>query len=266
MKELNDAIINAFKSYLESSRISDDLLHNKKDLKYYASDMGKCYRMRWLKRKGIKGLYTWKTYYTFEHGNYIHKLGYKALEAAGMLAATEQTFGDDHFSGRYDGKIEFKGKNYMFDFKSTAPYPMKKLETGTDNIENIMQVLCAIMFERKKDPKIKLEDMAVMVYINKLPTKQYSLEIILPKDYHLSTYQAEIQEDMDKMIDYWLTDKVPPCTCPSWSNQEYNSYWLFCKMSEKDVKKHLDYVKNGNIVSSDGFTIDVVNPLRKEAE
>jgi len=257
MKTLNDAIVNSFKNYLESSRIADEANHTKKDMKFYVSDLGKCLRTRWLKRKGIKGVYDWRTYYTFEHGNYIHKLGYKALEAAGMLVATEQTFGNEHFSGRYDGKLEFQGKHYMFDIKSTSPFPMKKLETGTDNIENIMQVLAAILFEREKDPKVNLEDMAVMIYVNKLPTKQYTLEIVLPKGYHLNTYLAEIQEDMTKIVDYWLQDKIPPCTCASWSTQEYNSYYKFCNMTEKEIRKYLTMLDKGKVISSNGYEITV---------
>lgn len=265
MQTINEYVTGIVKNYLEASRTSDDLAHEKKDPKFYVSDLGKCLRMRWLKRKGIKGIYDWETYYTFEHGNFIHTLGYKAFEAAGALEATEQSIGNEHFSGRYDGKLRFNGKIYMFDFKSTNPYVLKRLTGGgADNIENIMQVLAAIAFEKITNPKIDLEDVGVVIYWNKLPSDKIEPKIIHSKEYHFSTYRKEIEEDMKKIIDYWLSDTIPPCTCPSWAIQKYNSYFLFCKMPEKEIKTHLKYLKAGNTITTNGYEIFVKKLIGKE--
>lgn len=249
MPTINDTVVSAVKNYLEASRKSDDLSHEKKEPKFYVSDLGKCLRMRWLKRKGIKGEYNWETYYTFEHGNFIHTLGYKAFEAAGILEASEQTIGNEHFSGRYDGKLRHNGKIYMFDFKSTNPYVLKRITGGgADNVENIMQVLAAIAFEKITNPKVDLEDVGAVIYWNKLPSDKIEPRIIHTKEYHFSIYKEEIEADMKKIVDYWLADKIPPCTCASWSTAQYNSFYTLCRMPEKEIRKYLGYIKAGNSV------------------
>lgn len=261
---LQQSIELAVKNYLTNSRKSSGE-HTPKERKFYVSDMGKCFRTRFLKRKGISGEYGFETYYTFALGDFIHDLGYKALEAADMLIATEQRLEDEHFVGKYDGKVRYQGKEIMFDFKSTNPYVMKRITSGAgDNTENIMQVLTYIYFERKINPKIN--DTGALVYFNKLPSAKIDPTIIKVKEYHYNTYKKLIEEDMKKILDYWLTDKIPPCTCPSWSMQQYNSYYMFCRMDEKEIKKYLAMLKAGNIVSSDGYKINVQKSEGKEVE
>lgn len=253
---LQQTIVKAWEDHLVASRSStSEVPHSEKVRKFYVSDMGKCLRMRYLKRKGIKGLYGAEAYYTFAHGDFIHNLIYKSFESAGILHSLEQKVETEHFSGRYDGKITYEGKTLMFDGKSTNPYVMKRIQAGAgDNRENIMQTLAYMMI----DPEAKdLDDRGVVVYVNKLPSDKVCPTIILPKIYHLELYRKDIQEDMDTIVDYWNQDKIPPCTCPSWSTQRYNSFWQFCKMGEKDIKKHLDYIKAGKLVTSDGYTINV---------
>lgn len=267
MSNISDAIETSFKDYLEASRSSDDTII-KKEPKFYLSDMGKCLRSRWLKRKGIKGIYDWKTYYTFAHGDFIHKLGYKALEAKGILVDTEQASNNEHWSWRYDGRVKIDKQVHLFDFKSTNPYVIKKLvENKPDNMENIMQILGGIILERQTNPDKEISDIGLAIYINKLPVNWKFLQapqIIITKEYHLSTYKDEIMDDMKKIVDYWLKDEIPPCTCPSWSTQEYNSYWLFCHMTEKEVKTHLKYLKAGNTITTNGFKIFVNKLIGKE--
>ena len=255
---LSESIVNSWESYLVSSRISEE---STKEKKFYVSDLGKCFRMRFLKRKGIKGEYGVDTYYTFAHGDFIHKLGYKALEASGILESTEQYVEAEHWVGKYDGKIRYNGKKVMFDFKSTNPYVMKRIVAGgSDNLENIMQVLGYVLLDKDKED---LSDSVAVVYVNKLPTDKIESKIIYPREYHLQTYKEEIKEDMDRMVEYWLGSKIPPCTCPSWSMQKYNSFYMFCHMTDKEVNKHLGYLKKGKRISSDGFKINVVDGIKE---
>lgn len=264
-ESLHDAIISAFSNYLINSRKSTGEFVSK-DKKFYMSDLGKCQRMRYLKRKGIEGEYGVDAYYTFAHGDFIHTLGYKALEAADMLVATEQRLENEHFVCRYDGILRYQGDNVMFDFKSTNPYIMKRITSGAgDNIENIMQVLGAILLAREDTTHMALSDTAAVVYVNKLPSEKIDPTIIKPRIYHLNTYKEEIKEDMQKMVDYWLADTIPACTCPSWAVQKYNAYFLFCRMPEKEVGQHLKYLKK-NKITSDGFRIHIQPLLGKEDE
>lgn len=259
---VNDLIIDAWNSYLLSSRQESTTAI--KDRKFYASDMGKCLRMRFLKRKGISGEYGVDTYYTFAHGDFIHKLGYKALEAKGILVATEQRLEDEHFVCKYDGKIRTEdGKNTLFDFKSTNPYVMKRLvDGGSDNIENVMQVLMAKHLDKEDT---NLTDSGVLVYVNKLPSEKGGMSgrVIYTREYHYKTYKEDLEEDIDRLVNMWLKDIIPPCTCPSWASQQYNSFWMFCKMGEKDIRKYLAMIESGKRVTSDGFKITMTEPQIK---
>lgn len=259
---LNEAIYSAFENYVINAKKPTGE-YTPKERKFYVSDMGKCLRMRFLKRHGIEGKYGFETYFNFMFGDFIHNLGYKALEAADMLIATEQRVESDHFVAKYDGRIRFQGKDLMFDFKSTNPYVMKRIVSGSgDNIENIFQVLKGVMLARADEKGIS--DTAAVVYINKLPSDKIEPTLIKAREYHLNTYKAEIKEDEEKIVDYWLSNKIPPCTCPGWSTQKYNSYWMFCHMEEKEIRIHLDYLKAGNQVISNGFEIEINKG--KEAE
>lgn len=257
MKTVQEAIIDAWNNYLISSRISSE--ESTKAKKFYISDMGKCLRMRYLKRKGIKGIYGADTYFTFALGDFIHQLGYKALEAANMLVATEQYVENDHFIGKYDGKVRWDGKVYMFDFKSTNPYVLKRIIAGgPDNLENIMQVLTYFEFEKGNDKD--LEPISVVTYINKLASDKIEPTIIHPRAYFYDTYKKLIKDDMSKLLDHWLADTIPACSCPSWSSQKYNSFFMFCHMTDKDIRKHLNYLKAGKKIESNGFEIFIKDP------
>ena len=257
-KPLSEIAVDAFKNYLVASRQSSGE-HDHKDKKFYVSDMGKCMRMRFLKRKGIKGTYGYEAYYTFSQGDYVHDLVYKAFEAQGILHSMEQKVETEHFVGRYDGKLNANKEISMFDTKSTNPYVMKRIVAGAgDNVENIMQVLTYLLL----DPKAKeMTDTSLVIYVNKLPSDKIEPTIMKPMVYHLGNYKARIEEDMNKMIDYWNKNKIPPCTCPSWSMQKYNSFFPFCQGDEKMIKKHLDYIKAGKTVSADGYEIKITDPI-----
>lgn len=252
--------IEAFENYLTSSRSSTGE-PSTKEKKFYVSDMGKCLRMRYLKRKGIKGEYGFEAYFTFAMGDFVHDLGYKAFEARGVLYKLEQSVENEHFTGRYDGKIINDGAITMFDFKSTNPYVMKRICAGAgDNPENIMQVLTYLMLDPEAD---KMTKDALVIYVNKLPSDKIEPTIIKPMLYHFEIYKDRIKEDMDKIIDYWNRDKIPPCTCPSWSMQKYNSFFPFCKGDEKMIKKHLSYLKAGKLVTANGYEITVTDPIKE---
>lgn len=254
---LHDFVVNSWNDYLLSSRITEE---STKEKKFYASDAGKCLRMRWLKRKGIKGEYGVDTYYAFEHGNYIHGLGAKAFEASQLLISTEQRLEDEHFVCRYDGKLKnpINSKHTPYELKSTNPYVMKRLTSGgADNLENVMQSLTALIMDKEDK---NLDESVIVVYINKLPSDKIDPTVIYTRQYFLKTYKKDLLEDRDKIIDYWLSDKIPPCTCPSWSIQKYNAFYMFCRMTDKEINKHLGYLKTGKRISTNGFEITIKDP------
>lgn len=229
-------ISSAIEKYLIASNLREE---STKEKKFYISDMGKCQRMRWLKRKGIKTELTTYVYWIFAMGNMIHDFGYKALEAQGLLLATEETMETDHFVGRFDGKVKTDSdKRAIFDFKSAGGYAFKKAINGADNEENISQILTYVMLQLKLKTDPLLSDSGIIVYLNKEPGDAIP-KISHDMEYHLTSMREKsLNAEMDVMTDYWLKDKIPACTCPGWM-RNYNSYLPFCLMSEKDIRKYL---------------------------
>lgn len=226
-------ISNAIEQYLVASNIREESFHTAK--KFYISDMGKCHRMRFFKRKGVKTEFAPFVYWTFAMGNMLHDYGYKALEAQGILLETEESFGNEHFSGRFDGIVKTETKEKaLFDFKSVGSYAMKKAMAGAPNEENIAQVLASVILvrETRKD----LSNTGVLAFLNKEPNDQMPY-ICVDREYHLTSIREKaLKQEMDTMVEYWLTNKVPNCTCPAWM-KPYNSYLPICEMDNKQIKK-----------------------------
>lgn len=237
--------------YLVASRIHEEKAD--KERKFYVSDMGKCYRIRFLKRKGITSEFANFVYWTFQLGDMIHEFGYKALEAQGLLVSTEEYLSDEHFIGKYDGRIKTdEGKTSIFDFKSANPYKIKKLEAGGDDGEDdAMQVLMYYEMFKKEHPETaeNLADIGTVVYINKEPGEKVTTTFAIDKVFHYNLWKARIKDDKEKMINFWLNDEIPPCTCPAWM-KPYNSYLPFCQMTEKDILKHLIQIEKGKKIVS----------------
>jgi hypothetical protein len=235
---LADRVSDAIEQYLVAKNLREE---SSKPKKFYISDMGKCMRIRYLKRKGIASELSPFVYWIFEMGNMIHDFGYKALEAQSLLLATEEPFETEHFSGRYDGKVR-DIKPTLFDFKSAGEYAMKKAIAGGDSEENIAQILTTVML--KKDAGEEVADSGLLIYMNKEPKDQMP-KIAFTREYVLTNVREKaLRNEMDTLVNYWVDDKIPPCTCPAWM-KPYNSYLPFCSMTEKDVKKYLNLMKNG---------------------
>lgn len=239
-------ISKAIEGYLIASNEKEE---STKARKYYISDMGKCHRMRFLKRKGIRTSLEPYVYWIFAIGDMFHEFGYKALEAQSLLLQTEQALeADEHWSGRYDGLVKNElGTPSVFDFKSSGGYAMKKAIAGADNEENIEQILTYILFERKRIPN--LSNTGILVYMNKEPNDVVPLPAF-DREYHLTnTREKKITEQMQRLVNYWVDDTIPDCTCPAWM-KNYNSFLPFCQMDEKNIRKYLALLDDKTIVIS----------------
>lgn len=256
-------IANAIESYLIASNIREKSEHSPVySKKFYISDMGKCMRIRYVKRKGIETEFSTFVYWIFAMGDMIHEFGYKALEAQGLLLATEESMHTDHFTGRFDGLLKGDDKPVLFDFKSTGAYAMKKAMAGADNDENIMQILTYVYLWKKDHPEIS--DSGIIVYINKeigdkMPT------VAFDREYHLTSMrEKQIETEINTLTDYWVNEKIPPCTCPAWM-RDYNSYLPFCQMTEKNIVKYLAMLGIGKqIISTKTGVFSLIGGERKE--
>ena len=87
------------------------------------------------------------------------------------------------------------------------------------------------------------------------------------REYILTPTRAkQLQTSMDELVSYWVDEKIPPCTCTGWmAQQKYNSYYPFCQMTDKEVKKYLAMISpERKIVSTKTAIYEVVDEVRKE--
>lgn len=251
-------ISNAIESYLNASNIREA---STKEKKFYISDMGKCMRIRYLKRKGIETEFSPYVNWIFKMGDLIHDFGYKALESQGLLLEAEDYVENDHFIGRFDGIVKSEAGKSVMDFKSAGQYKMKKVVEGEDDEENIAQLLTYTMFLREKRKDIS--DTAYCIYINKEPNDKLPI-VFFEKEYHLTKWREDqIREEMKTLVNYWEKDKIPPCSCPSWM-KNYNSFQPFCGATDAKVKEVLEYLKAGNKLLSTKEAVYLLNGEKRE--
>lgn len=253
---MSDSVVSsALLRYIEASNIREE---STRERKFYMSDMGKCLRTRFLKRKGITSRPKPSSWMFFFLGQALHDEGFKGLNAQGVLLATEQEIELEHFRGRYDGKVKHAGKPTIFDFKSTSAKNFYRLQKGgADSEETLMQLFTYVKFEMQKDPK--LSNVGIISYINKDPSPILTEDLFLDKVYVLERrIEQKIEEDMNTIIDYWLKDKIPPCTCASWMSPAFNAFYCVCQMTEAKVNKLLTAMAGGKKVevATDTIFID----------
>lgn len=258
-------IIDCLGSYLIASNVREE---STKDKKFYVSDMGKCHRVRFLKRKGITSEFPLHVYHKMKQGNDLHAIGYEALNAQGFLLGSEEEVENEHFKGRLDGRVSVNPKNpeelmkggemAIFDWKLTNPWNIKKYDMGgSDNEENILQVLTYVKMKKVTMPD--LLDLALLGYINHDPGARTSLVFGLSRVYRLiPLYEKKIEQDMEAMINYWVDNKIPPCTCPAWM-RDYNSFLPLCMASETKLKKILVFISKGNKFITTNNTLFIVD-------
>jgi hypothetical protein len=256
-------IAQALESYLVSSNLREE---STKAKKFYVSDMGKCQRMRYLKRKGIETELQPFVYWTFAMGNMIHDWGYKALESKGLLLAAEEYIDiGEHWSGRFDGKIKTDAKPALFDFKSAGKFKFKRVIGGEDDEITIAQILTYVLFYKKEHKDIS--DSGYVVYLNKEPNDEVP-QIAFEKEYFLTEWRAKkILEEQDQMVNFWIKNKIPPCTCEGWQKgPRYNSFYPLCQSTEAQIKKYLELLQNGKKLITTKSSLITIDANKKRVE
>lgn len=232
-------IAKAVQSYISGNRVRES---RSKKRRFYLSDMSKCFRVRWLKRKGIGSEFAPHVNWLFQIGDLYHDFVYKALEAQGRLLASEDYVETDHFIGRYDGIVKDEEGKAVLDIKSAPAYKIQRVIKGEDDEESIAQVLSYQMLLMEGEHKDLKK--AIILYVNKEPGDRVPFDFV-EKHYRLTSWRKrKLKEEMDIMVKYWKGNKIPPCTCPAWM-KPYNSYLPLCQMEETGIKKILKDLKKG---------------------
>ncbi len=245
---MNDQeIAQSIENYLLSSRALESSDHDHKEKKFYLSDMGKCLRMRWLKRKGIGSEFDKHVNWVFAIGQMYHDYVYKALEAQGKLLEAEESMSNQHFSGRFDGIVKDSEGKAILDIKSIAGFGLEQIIKGGEKEEYIAQVLSYLML-LKDQGRTDLEK-AVILYVNKEPSDKVQTMFLQRSFYLTKPREKQLRDEMAKLVDYWEKDIVPPCTCPSWM-KNYNAYQPFCEASEEKIKWALKFLADKKLITT----------------
>lgn len=220
-----------------------------KEVKFYVSDSGKCQRVRWLKRKGLKSTFEPYVNWVLQIGNLYHDYAYKALESQGVLLSSEGTLENDHFKGRYDGIIKSpSGSKHLVDIKSAGSYKIDKTLKREDDEGYVAQIMTYLMM-LQDEGRDDIES-AIICYINKEPSAKTPVSFI-DREYHLTSWREQkLREEMDQLVNFWVNDEVPPCSCPGWM-KPYNAFLPFCSCESTDrVKEVLAMMKDHDIYST----------------
>lgn len=239
-----------------------DYIPSTKTKKFYISDMGKCMRTRWLKRKGVEGgPLEPHVYWILKIGDMYHDFVYGIWEQEGLLVMSETYVENEHFVGRFDG-VTYKEDGVglqLSDIKSAKPYTIEK----SDNAENVAQLLTYVHFVRngwfREAPapdmleKLKQITQAQLVFINKEPGDKAPY-IAMPKTFSYTDLRKEkIEEEMEQMVKYWVDDEIPPCTCPAWQKRtgsQYNQFFHFCSANPTEIKNWIKHLDDGKLVTT----------------
>lgn len=240
-KYLDDYLIGD--SYNQTS----DYEKKEKERKFYLSDSGKCKRVRYLKRHGIKSTFEKHVHWILQIGNLYHDWAYKALESSGVLLSAEEIVENDHFKGRYDGIVKSPSNTkHLVDFKSAGSYKINKAVKREDDEDYLNQLLSYLIF-LKDEGRDDIES-AIVCYLNKEPGNKCPYTF-LDREYHLTNWrESKLREDMEELVSYWENQEIPPCSCPAWM-KPYNAYLPFCQAEDMDsIHKVVELQKSGKQV------------------
>lgn len=253
-------IATAVQDYLQGSYHRDYDKH--KERRYYVSDMGKCHRMRWLKRKGVETEFEPHVLWILKIGDLYHDFGYKALEAQGRLLESEDYVGSDHFVGRYDGIVKDKEGKAVLDMKSISKYGFQKILNGNVDERHIAQILTYQMFLQDEGKKKGIKK-SILLYMNKEPSDNIPLAFMEKHFYLHKKRERQLREEIQLLTDYWEEDKIPKCTCELWE-KKYNAFQPFCEMNDRKVKTFLKHLEEDKRLITSKTTLFLVEKSKKK--
>ena len=215
----------------------------KTEPKFYISDSGKCLRMRYLKRLGVKSetdpeniQWNWN----LVMGNLIHAHIYQILTNQGILINNEGTVENEHFKGHFDAIVKGpKDTKILVDVKSANPYKIKYLEKGEPDEFTQKQILNYwLMLEEDGMEDI---EKAQGLYVNKLPNEKSTKTVFYTRDFYLTeAMRKEILKERELLIQHWERKEIPnPTPQPGWM-KNWNSFEPFNHVKADEIQKWLD--------------------------
>ncbi len=192
--------------------------------KFHISDMGRCYRMRFLKRLGMVGEpYNDRVLRVFAVGTILHEWLQEQAEQMGVLVGKEIRVENANWIGHADAIIQTDGYKVLYDFKTVNSRKFTYLARGESDEHYILQLLTYLVFLQGGEHK-DLQD-ARLLYISK-----DDLRLHQPR-YHLTDERKDaIMLDMATMEKHW-EEQTLPLRCEGWESK----YCTYCPKTDSEV-------------------------------
>lgn len=176
------------------------------NLKFNISDAGKCYRERFYKRLGLDSTRTIETsgLRKMVAGDAGHEKLQQLFRRYGKLFLAETTVEAEHYKGHPDGVIK-NGVKSLLEIKTIEKWGMSHIVKTGAKREHKLQMFTYWSLLRNDVTDL---DHAVLSYV-----KREDFEC---RDFYFN-WSEEIQKEVDvewqPLINYWLKQELPPCTC-----------------------------------------------------
>lgn len=203
---------------------------------FNASDMGKCYLMRYWKRQGKKGTpVDDRSLRNFAVGNIFHDFFQKITKEKGLSILAEEKLtiedadGNILMSGRPDDLIKTdKGKLILYDYKTVHSKKFHYLVGGERDQHYEKQVLVYYLMLKDKFPE--LNDLRIL-YISKddLCLKEMGVAIN-------ERTVKEVEKEIEEINKFWLDQKEPPAIPKEAWNCKYCDYQEDCPQGQEMLR------------------------------
>jgi CRISPR/Cas system-associated exonuclease Cas4 (RecB family) len=177
--------------------------------KFRVSDAGKCHRMRYWKRQGKEGKqeFSLELNLALQTGNLLHAWLQFALQAEGVLIASEMELEDEHRIGHLDAIVNDVGNLILYDFKTVGGKQMYYLkQDARPKTEHVAQITTYLdMYLNNTTSTL---DQCRIVYISRDTMELLDLEI--------PDQGYQVKKDWNTLIGYWERQETPPMTSNQW--------------------------------------------------
>jgi len=234
------SLIGVIDEYLEEQREERD-----RTKYFYISDMGKCLRMRILKRMGYQpDPLTPRLRRIFAVGEMHHAFIQELLEKKGYLVEKEgEVYWEDfELKGRFDAVIKVEDKYILYDIKSVHSRKFHYLENGEKDSHYIKQLLVYYKLLRSKYQPLE----ARLLYVSKddLCIAEYG--------FSYNKYEMNIYSELDALRHWWKRQELPPRKddFPNGWECKFCFYKTACKNSipqEENITEQITKQKGGII-------------------
>lgn len=187
---------------------------NRDTTKFRLSDAGKCRLMRYWKRHGKPGTkdLSADVLLQMQAGNLLHAYIERAALWTGSLIASEECLEDEHWIGHFDMVLEppesfdLPEQRIMYEIKTIngkKAYYMEREGNKADPQHVAQLVSYAIMYPGRLD-KLRL------AYVVRDTMEIREVEV------RLSSYEADVFDDWELLIDAWAAQREPAANPAGW--------------------------------------------------